>query len=115
MILSKWFKIGSCVLVTAFSTSLYASETTIYQCDDGERFEVAYPNQESAILNYRGQLFLLKSAISASGARYTGEGLQWWTKGEEGSLSPLLKGEDYAKAVGKTCNPLKLATTINNK
>ena len=46
----------------------------------------------------------LKIAISASGARYTGDGLQWWTKGvDQGQLSPLAPGEDIATAQGVNC------------
>lgn len=100
------------------SVSGYASETAIYQCEDGERFEVAYPNDQMAILNYQGQLLLLNLAVSASGARYIGEGWQWWTKGETGNLAPLSKDEEYSQVAGKDCNPLKLVkkvTDLNTK
>lgn len=111
----KLFKSVTVALGVLFSFSVYASETTIYQCEDGERFEAAYPDNDTAILNYGGELRLLKSVISADGARYAGEDWQWWTKGEEGNLAPLKKGEDYAEAVGKTCYMLKPAKAMVNK
>ncbi|AZS52049.1 hypothetical protein DM558_15275 [Entomomonas moraniae] len=95
------------ILGTLVSVSAYASETIVYQCDDGQRIEAAYPDTNTAILNYQSQLYLLKVAISASGARYTGEGLQWWTKGGEGNIAPLLKDEKYASAKGKNCYALQ--------
>ncbi|UYZ85446.1 MliC family protein [Entomomonas sp. E2T0] len=102
-----------------FSASIYASETTIYKCDDGEQFQVAYPNQDSAVLYYKNELFLLKSAVSASGARYTGDSLEWWTKGKEGNLTPLAKGKAVKTKTSKSCHPLKLVkeetVTIHTK
>lgn len=111
-------KLTNLVTITAavlFSTAAFASETTIYQCEDGERFEAAYPDNDTAILNYGGQLMLLKSVISADGSRYAGEGWQWWSKGEGGNLAPLKKGEDYAQTAGKTCFMLKPATNMYAK
>lgn len=108
------FKSTLVILGLLCSISAYASETTIYQCEDGERFEVAYPNDQMAILYYRGQLLLLDSVVSASGARYAGEGFQWWTKGEAGNLAPLSKDEEYSQVVGKECNPLKLTKKVEN-
>lgn len=108
----KLSKLLTLTAVILFSTPVFASQTTIYQCEDGERFAAAYPDNDTAILNYAGQLLLLKSVVSADGARYVGEGWQWWSKGEGGTLAPLKKGEDYAQATGKTCVMLKPATNI---
>ncbi len=104
----KLFQSATVLLGTVLSLSVYASETIVYQCDDGQRIEAAYPDTDTAILNYQSQLYLLKSAISASGARYTGEGLQWWTKGGEGNIATLLKDEKYASDKGKNCYALQL-------
>lgn len=58
---------------------------------------------------YQGQLSLLKVAVSASGARYVGDGWQWWGKGlEEGNLAVMIEGEEFASDSGKLC---KVITT----
>jgi membrane-bound inhibitor of C-type lysozyme len=47
----------------------------------------------------------LRIATSADGARYTGDGWQWWTKGmHEGSLAALAPGEAIASAAGVACH-----------
>lgn len=110
-------KLAKLAIVSAgvlFSLSVYAAETTVYQCEDGQRFEAAYPDTNTAILNYQGQLYLLKSAISANGARYTGEGLQWWTTGNQGTLAPLAKDQNIASHIGKTCYALQLPKKETN-
>ena len=81
------------------------TEVVKYLCADGQRIEAAYPDTDTAILNYRGNAYTLKTAISASGARYTGMGLQWWTKGmTHAVLAPLKDGEDIASAAGVQCD-----------
>ncbi|MFD1261617.1 MliC family protein [Entomomonas asaccharolytica] len=111
----KLFKSVAVTLGVLCCFTVYASETTIYQCEDGERFEAAYPDKDTAILNYGGELKLLKAVVSADGARYAGEDWQWWTKGDQGNLAPLKKGEDYAESVGKTCYMLKPAKVMTNQ
>ncbi len=52
-----------------------------YACTSGSAAAASYPNTDSAVLRYQGRSHQLKIAPSASGARYVGEGLEWWTKG----------------------------------
>lgn len=75
-----------------------------YVCDDGRTFQALYPDTSTAKLRLGGQEHTLKIAISGSGARYAGEGLQWWTKGDEGFLAPLKLGETIAAAPGVSCH-----------
>lgn len=42
---------------------------------------VSYPSTEAATVRYKGQNLEMKIAVSGSGSRYTGGGLEWWTKG----------------------------------
>ncbi|WP_333587286.1 MliC family protein [Phenylobacterium sp.] len=75
-----------------------------YRCDNGERLRAAYPSPEVAIVQYRGELHRLTLARSASGARYTDDTRQWWTKGEaEGTISRLKPEEDIASEPGVAC------------
>jgi membrane-bound inhibitor of C-type lysozyme len=76
-----------------------------YVCEDGRTVSALYPDQETAQLRLGGTAHTLRIARSGSGARYTGDALQWWTKGDEGMLAPLKPGEDIAAARGVTCVP----------
>ncbi len=72
----------------AFNTSAAQQ----YYCDSGETVAAIYPNSESAIIEYQGRVYKMNIAVSASGARYVGEGLEWWTKGNgSGSEASLLE------------------------
>jgi membrane-bound inhibitor of C-type lysozyme len=80
------------------------AEVLIYHCADGETVRASYPTTDTAVVEYEGRSRTLKSALSASGARYVGEGLQWWTKGmTEGVVSPLEAGQDVASGGGVNC------------
>lgn len=64
----------------------------IYVCESGAVINAAYPDTDSATLHYRGHTLQLKIAISASGARYVDERLEWWTKGSgPGAQGTLLR------------------------
>ena len=76
-----------------------------YVCEDGRSLSALYPDSETAQLKLGETTHLLRIARSASGARYTGDALQWWIKGEQGMLAPLKPGEDIASAPGVTCAP----------
>jgi membrane-bound inhibitor of C-type lysozyme len=77
---------------------------TTYACEDGQTVRAAYPDQDTALVDVGGRQRTLKAAISASGVRYIGDGVQWWTKGmDQGQLSPLADGEDIATARGVNC------------
>jgi membrane-bound inhibitor of C-type lysozyme len=77
--------------------------TSVYACPDGRKITATYDRQ-SAELRIGERTYRLKTAISASGARYVGDGIQWWTKGpDEGRLSTLKSGEDVATDVGVSC------------
>ncbi|WP_165842902.1 MliC family protein [Phenylobacterium deserti] len=75
-----------------------------YLCENGETIEAGYPDDSSAMVRYRGRPIPMKAARAASGVRYVGYGLQWWTRGmDEGRLSVLKDGEDIASDPGITC------------
>ncbi|RDS83079.1 hypothetical protein DWU98_08095 [Dyella monticola] len=76
-----------------------------YTCSDGQTVEAAYPDSQTAVISIHHATHTLHSVISGSGARYAGDGWQWWTKGmREGMLAPLAPGETIASAPGIDCH-----------
>ncbi|WP_284332315.1 MliC family protein [Dyella flagellata] len=76
-----------------------------YACSDGQRVQATYPDSNTAVIKLTGVNHTLHIAISGSGARYTGDGWQWWTKGmHDGILAPLAPGESIASAPGVACH-----------
>ncbi len=75
---------------TAGKDAAGSTSTHVFRCESGRSIEVSYPDTDSAIVVYEGRTFRMKIAVSASGARYVGEGMEWWSKGAgpgaEGSL-----------------------------
>ncbi|MFP2769312.1 MliC family protein [Oceanisphaera sp. KMM 10153] len=61
-----------------------------YRCESGETISTTYSSTGSATVQYKGSHYKMQIAVSGSGSRYVGGGLEWWTKGSgpgsEGSL-----------------------------
>lgn len=78
--------------------------TASYRCANGERLRVSYRSQDAAMITYRGETHFLPLARSASGARYAGDGWQWWIKGQaEGVLSRMPTDVAVAPGDGVLC------------
>lgn len=64
-----------------------------YACESGKTVVVAYPDAQTARVSYDGKDYALTNVVSASGARYAGQGLEWWTASrgetESGTLSRM--------------------------
>ncbi|MFC3651972.1 MliC family protein [Dyella humi] len=76
-----------------------------YTCSDERTLQARYPDPNTAVIRIQDETHTLHIAISGSGARYTGEGWQWWTKGmHDGMLAPLATGESIASAPGVQCH-----------
>lgn len=82
----------------------------VYDCDDGRLLRVAYQGPQ-AWVQLGGRTLAMSQGMSASGARYTGVGWQWWTKGSDGWLAPLAAGETIASAPGVACQSLETPVT----
>jgi membrane-bound inhibitor of C-type lysozyme len=55
-----------------------------FACDDGSKIDATFDNapDPATVQLVRGdQTFTLPQAMSASGARYVGEGIEFWNKG----------------------------------
>lgn len=78
---------------------------TVYVCEDGRIVRALYPDARTAQVTLDGSVHRMTGTISGSGARYTGEGLQWWTRGDEGMLASLNADEEIATNPGVRCVP----------
>ena len=76
-----------------------------YACADGRTVKAQYPDADTAQVRLDGEVRQMKRAVSGSGVRYVGGGLQWWTRGDEGMLAPLKDGEEIAASPGVRCAP----------
>lgn len=52
-----------------------------YRCESGATIAATYSSTETATVHYKGSSHSMQIAVSGSGARYVGDGLEWWTKG----------------------------------
>ncbi|MBD3834187.1 DUF4232 domain-containing protein [Brevundimonas bullata] len=79
-----------------------------YACESGKVVTVTYPDTETARVSYDGRDYVLASAVSASGARYAGQGLEWWTASrdgqESGTLSRLAPNETTGGTIIERCS-----------
>ena len=79
-----------------------------YACESGQSVVVSYPDTATARLSYRGQEYVLRTALSASGARFVGSGVEWWiaSRGdtENATLSRLGPNEEVGTAVLERCS-----------
>lgn len=63
------------------STTAPATSPVHYHCESGEAITAHYPSTDSVTIQYKDSTYTMENAVSASGARYVGDGLEWWTKG----------------------------------
>lgn len=63
-----------------------AAGSTVYACADGVRFSVLSIGDSLVVLALPQRLDTLRHVEAASGARYDGDSLVFWSKGEEASL-----------------------------
>lgn len=79
-----------------------------YACESGQTVEVLYPDASTARITYKGRSYTLRNVVSASGARYAGEGLEWWSAArgpqETATLSRLGPDDDVGVAVLERCS-----------
>lgn len=78
-----------------------------YQCDSGNRIIATYPTTETAEILYQEETIPMQIAISASGARYVGDGLVWWTKGQDGTLLKAVNGNETGDLIERCTEVLK--------
>lgn len=79
-----------------------------YACESGQAVTVAYPDTMTAQLTWKGKAYALRAVPSASGARFTGSGLEWQSAAAAGqeaaTLSRLGPDQDVGIAVLERCS-----------
>jgi membrane-bound inhibitor of C-type lysozyme len=104
----RWLALAATLLSgcqSVASQPAASTPPTRYLCTDGRVIEARYPDSVTALLALRGHSYTLKVARSADGARYVGDGWQWWAKGmRDGTLAPLARGETIATSPGVQCH-----------
>ena len=60
---------------------------TRFECTDGPVFEVRFVGPETLELTLAGETRILQREASASGAKYVGDGMEFWNKGSEATFS----------------------------
>ena len=71
-------------------------ETVDYDCGD-RKVSATYVNAGEnalAVLKIGDRVVVTANVLAGSGARYAGQELVWWTKGDEATLYDVRKGED---------------------
>ncbi|PID46002.1 MAG: hypothetical protein CSB47_06380 [Proteobacteria bacterium] len=89
--LSSALLISSCDNASQPKEEASTSTKYSYQCKSGEVVVATYPSDSTSTVTYKDRTYNMSVAVSGSGARYVGEGLEWWTKGTgSGSEGMLL-------------------------
>lgn len=88
---------GGCATPEQDSSARGAGEPALrmtYQCKSGRTVRASYPSNSVAVVEYEDRTLQMSLAVSASGARYVGQQLEWWTKGSgPGAAGTLLRHE----------------------
>lgn len=82
--------------------------TADYDCSGGQTVKAVYRAAEDvAEVTYKGRTHVMRTVVSASGARYAGDGMEWWTVSRDGretaTLSQLGPEGDEAVALLERC------------
>lgn len=86
-----------------------------YLCDSGLTVAVAYPDPQSAQVTYRDRIYALRSAPTASGARYADAEVEWRTltrDGVEQATLGRLVAEDAPIIVERCSRPAPAAPAV---
>lgn len=72
---------AGCASATPNAASAGAPAWITYVCESGRNVAAAHPDDSTAVVRYGGTTYAMRVAVSGSGARYTGGGYEWWTRG----------------------------------
>ena len=90
------------------ATAAPAAPAIGYACESGQTVSVQYPDTATATVTYQGQSYAMRLVPAASGARYSGSGVEWWIATRDGqenaTLSRLGPNEDVGLAVLERCS-----------
>jgi membrane-bound inhibitor of C-type lysozyme len=69
------------VVGCAASPSTTPPAPVTYRCPSSRTVQAVYRPPTAATVRYEGRVYEMTVAVSGSGARYVGGGLEWWTRG----------------------------------
>jgi membrane-bound inhibitor of C-type lysozyme len=75
--MKKLLALAAFAALAACGTTQSASGRTDWSCDGGAAFSVRFSG-ETAEVFAGGQLYRLPASVSGSGARYSGNGVEFW-------------------------------------
>ncbi len=79
-----------------------------YACESGKTVQAQYIDTETVQVIYDGQTYAMRIALSGSGARYVGSGLEWWTASRNGqenaTLSRIGPNDQVGTAILERCS-----------
>ena len=93
--------LASSLLMVACGHSQDKSQIPVhhYQCESGAAIVATYPSTDLAMVRYKGSDYKMQIVVAASGSRYVGSELEWWTKSlDSKSEGMLLKHMDNDRA-----------------
>src|SRR5215207_9952058 len=67
-------------------TSAISEGQAVYRCGSGVLLRVRFPSATTAILSLGSRTYRLKNTAAASGARYSGQGVEFWEHHGEATL-----------------------------
>lgn len=79
----------------------------VYSCESGRTVSVQYDGRQSAVVTYDDQTYQTRIVEAASGARYSGSGIQWWTAARgavEGGTLGRLGSDGGVSAILERCS-----------
>jgi membrane-bound inhibitor of C-type lysozyme len=85
-VLAPFFAIMVAVLIGARAFAADAIGPVTFLCDDSSQIAATFDNapDPATVQLVRGaQTFTLPQAMSGSGARYVGDGIEFWNKGDD--------------------------------
>jgi membrane-bound inhibitor of C-type lysozyme len=79
-----------------------------YTCESGQTVMVQYPDTATAQITYNARTYALRTVPAASGARYAGTGLEWWTASHNAQETAILSrpgpDQDAGASVLERCS-----------
>lgn len=95
--------VSGCVTEPQGGAGVFSVPAYTYQCESGVKVTAEYPSTEAVFVDYKNVRYTMERTVSASGARYVGDGMEWWTKGSgpgsEGMLSRLGENGESSEVI----------------
>ena len=104
-------------LPTAANAVQPTADAWVYHCQSGNEIVARFRSDDTATVQYAGRSYPMRHARSADGARYAGDGLEWWSRGSHiGAPGTLFRhlADGSTGAVVESC-ALAVAPTTSER